>query len=342
MTTRSGMGMPALRAAYAASKLVYRGYKAYRSLRGSKSNGQSNRVSYGGVTTQRDSRLVYRYKRMPRRKRRAWTRFLRKNLAADLKNVGTKTIIYNGSTPLTTTGDQKQSVAAVHLYGCSPENVPVVSTEIGLADLRRIINQDIDTGAASDKAYFASAIMDITMTNISPPVTLPDTGASVNPPLEVDLYDIVYRKEIDTNSLQEFFNGCTNATIPITSGGSWTDVSQRGWTPFDTTQALALGGIKILRKTKYFVPYGDSVTYQVRDPRNRMFRRQDVYNDTKTIGFLSPGARATRSVLVVCKPVAGIAPGSGTTSFLKIGATRKYSYKIMKENADERYGAFQN
>jgi len=298
--------------------------------------------STGGVTTQRDSRVVYRYKRMPLRKRRRWVSFVRKNIATDLAKVGTRTVIYNGSFPITTQGDQKQSVGATHLYGCSPQDVPTVSTEVGLADLRRIINQDPNLTSGADTVYFSSAVMDVTMTNISPTITMPDTGAQINPPVEVDLYDIVYRKECDFNSLQEAFNAGLTATPNVTSGGSWTDVSQRGWTPFAATQALSVCGIKILKKTKYFIPYGDSVTYQIRDPRNRRFRRQDVYNTAKTVGFLAPNGRANRSVLVVCKPVAGIAPsGTVTTSFLKVGATRTYGYKVLQSNQDQKYGAFQ-
>jgi len=296
-----------------------------------------------GVTSQRDSTLIYRKKSMPRRRRKRWVNFVRKVIAADNKQIGTKTLVYNGSTDLETFGDQQQNIGACHLYAASPLDDVSAVNEIGLKDLRTMLAQDPETQNPTDKVMFASAVLDITMTNTSPQITLPNEDTQ-RPPLEVDVYDIIYRKESDWQSLTELFNQTLNETNAITSGGTQSlNILARGWTPFDATQALATTGIKILRKTKYFIPYLDSVTYQVRDPRNRSLTRSDVYNTSKTRGYLAPKGRATRTILIVSKPVAGLAPNDPLlqTSNLRVGATRKYSYKIMQTNQDKRFYTFQ-
>ena len=102
-------------------------------------------------------------------------------------------------------------------------------------------------------------------------------------------------------------------------------IVDRGCTPWDLPAALSLYKVKIMKKTKFFVRSGQTITYQVRDPKRRVMTR---YRQDSLEGFNVP--RWTKTILMIAKPVPGIALGAGglTTAKITVGATRKYMYKV--------------
>lgn len=283
------------------------------------------RPSTNFVTAQKDSRLIYRYKRMPRYKRRRWVKAVRRNLAMDLKNIGSRTCIRNDSTVMNSaTGGQ--TIQGFHLYGTYSTDS---SNELGNGDLYTIMTTDTSSSKATQSLFFSSAVMDLTMTNVSSAVDLND--APTHPALEVDIYDCVWRKEDAGNHADVFslFSQALTATelLPSTGAAKYSPVS-RGFTPFDVVQANKESGMKILKKTKFFIPYLDSITYQIRDPKNRKFNRRDIENQAS---FIGPKG-CTRTLIIIMKPVTGFP--SLTVGTLSVGATRKYQYKVMENNTD--------
>lgn len=243
-----------------------------------------------------------------------------------MKSYGTRSIVLNGGETLSV--GQQQTIQAVHLYGAATTDVG--NADIGVADLYRIITTDTDATAPSDKSLFASAVMDLTITNVSEEVTLPDATV-IKPPLEVDIYEVVFKKvPQNVNSAYSIFAEANTDTSAIPGFTNKLSILDRGATPFQFPQAIRVSGMKVLKKTKYFIPYGNSVTYQMRDARNRWFNTADVEQNNS---FVAP-SRATRSLLVIYKIVSGLtsADPEARPGRLAFGASRTYTYKILKDN----------
>jgi len=161
-------------------------YEAYRKTGSSKSGI--------GVTSQYDKTSVYRKKRMPKRKKRQWVKFVKKVRSALMKDVGTKTVIRNDTlSTLWSTNDQ--SLQTITVYGADG-SAPTAS-QCGHNDLKTIFTNDPDLSAETARAKFGSAIVDITFTNASVNAG-PENN---NTGLEIDIYDIVYRKQLDAPTL---------------------------------------------------------------------------------------------------------------------------------------------
>lgn len=296
-----------------------------------------------GVTTQRDSRLIYRKKSMPFRRKRRWKRFVKKIHAVSEKELGSRTVVFNSlvTTTNNVSGDQGYNDYAI--YGQSSTNGWLND----LAQIATVENTGNPTQAAgatiwtTTKIMFQSAILDLTIRNASTfndgTSTLPNGAAK----LELDVYEITVSKDGrdstgNYNRLSSILEeGFTRA---LTTGGAGNQLllQRRGVTPFDSVHALSRFGIKIWRKTKYFIPNGDTITYQMRDPKRRVSTLQELAVEE---GYNRP--KWTRSLLVIFKLVPGLTVGTTANTYqevINVGVTRKYLYKVEGLNDDrDRY-----
>lgn len=279
-----------------------------------------NNVKSGqGVTNQYDRKVVYRKKYMPRRKKRAWKKFTRKVIAVNTKLLGSRTVLYN-NTLATFNATNAQSFLACTLYGMDGGiGSPIAQ---GQDDIKRIFANDVNSGSQTDSFIFSSAIMDLTIVNDS--VINEVSSAQQNTGVEVDVYEFKYSKVGDANWPGQYFAQAVLNTDLINTGQPAINLTNRGATPWDLPDALTIGGIKILKKTKYFLAQGQTATYQMRDPGNHIVSRSEV--DNADNNFVNP--KMTRTIFIVFKGVPTQDP-TKVTSTLRIGCTRKYLYKIM-------------
>jgi len=291
-----------------------------------------------GVTDHYDRTTVYRRRPMPRFRRKRWVRFVKKVQAASEKTLGTKTVVLNNSATqeidyLVSAGVNQnlQIVGYACLYGVDSASGSSGDGYLGSKDL-----QSIYSGASSQgptvAMRFKSAVLDLTFVNRNYG-TDGETAEPWEEGLEVDVYEITVKRTLsyETNPLG-LLGAFTQAATDTTAIASYTSIpglTERGVTPFDFPQAMSQYGIRIWKKTKFRIAYGQSFTYQVRDPRDHTLnkgRMDDI------LGVNWPGL--TRYVLWVAKPLAGftLAPGFNVAAWtnvfgrLTIGATRKYSY----------------
>lgn len=277
-----------------------------------------------GVTTQHDKQVVYRKRRMPRRRRRGWKRFARKVNAVSEKDLGSRTVLRNDLVNITTNMDTAAESAHTRwyfmLYGAT-------SGTAYYNDLSEI-GQDTDLGTTG-KAIFKSGVLDLTFRNNSFRAV-----GSVNPPitLEVDVYELSVGTVLGDNAAnlgQVMSEGSTEtATIP---GQSTALVgTQRGWTPWDFPSALGEYRVKIWKKTKYFLGENQTFTYQFRDPRRHVVDKQKMTTTGENIPGLS------RYVYVIFKPTPGYLYLAVPTDnyALSVGVTRKYLYKVLQNTQD--------
>lgn len=309
---------------------VRRGVKlATQWARGQSKAGKAKPVSsrtygFNGVSTQHDTQLIYRRKGMPKRKRRQWKRFINKVKAVNLKATGTSSVVQNDQVNEYETYDPSanryQTLAGACLYGRA-SNQPTG----GWNDLDDMYAGDTRVLSGPGKILFTSAILDVTITNTA--------ANSVN--LEVDLYHVICKKaglpKDMTSKPADYFANAATATGNVPGSATGLTIYQRGVSPFEIPVAISTGGWKIIKKIKHFVTNGQSFTYQIRDPRNWVFKVDDYAIGASARDHLSnyvPGK--TQFIMVIAKPVAG-QTSTNNTNLITMGITRKYSYKIIQD-----------
>lgn len=307
---------------------------------GSLSSTTRPRGKYGiGTTNQYDRTNVYRKKRMPRRKRKRWVRFVKKVRAAENKTLGTRTRVYNSRILMDFTwGDARppQLAQSLALYSCNDKGT---STLAGTRrDLENIVATDGEI-SKTGQIQMISGIFDMTCVNDS---TDADGGAVG---IELDVYLVTAKKRFiwkdnagtqKSGALEDALREASNTMDPLGSV-STPDLRTPGTTPFDMTASLSQFGIKILTKKKYFLPPGNQMTYQMRDPKNRIFTK-DTIQDMDGTNY--PGV--TKHLLIIAKTLPGTKTvpdviGAPNLHAVKIqaGITRKYAYKLSEADGDK-------
>jgi len=306
------------------------GFKRYAGRTLTNTRRQAQRQTTNYTTKQRDERLQYRYRRMPRYKRRRWVSFTRKVRAATSRGT-TRTVVFNDTISASATAAE-QDWCTASLYGLRGTHTS--GQNIGDSDLQAIAtNEPAVTSEVSGTAYtydgkiqFKSAVMDVTFTAGS-------QADNINAPIEVDLYLVrVNANNPVADNLWEAIYKPQDTVNPINipAGNTPVNHQMRGVTLFDMSNTLALSKLKVITKRKFLLSGGESATYQIRDPRNYFFDCRRLDRDTASsavdVRYAHPGM--TQALIFCAKTPAGF-----TSNWkMKVGVTRKYSYTIMESN----------
>jgi len=297
------------------ARTAYQLYNKFRPRRRPPSS-RSKRVTDGvGVTTQYDRKTIYYKKKMPYKKKMAWRRFSQKVNAVLEKQMGTKTVIFNHQCASVNAANE-QATLTIGFYCTGGLNDGVLQNYCGLRDLYTIANNDpVDR---TGKIKFKSGVLDVTFQADR----LNDVG------MELDVYELVFNgKEAPFTNVNDIFTQAANITGPINVGNQISIVN-RGATPFDLPEAFSIGHFSIKKKTKYLLPPGNTATYQIRDPRMKIWNKEDILDDT---GSFTGSKKGATVLYAIFKPVIS----AGETVTLNAGVTRKYSYFINEQSADK-------
>lgn len=308
--------------------------RSYKSLSGSRtSTGSGMRSLLGAasntvVTRQHDFQGQYRYKRMPRYKRRRWVRFMKKVAAVQLKQAGLKTVVFNSRSTVST-APGFQNVFCLGLYGVNGTVDGGNGFRVhGWNDIYRIFKNDPDivqSGAVpgnvpvSGKLQFGSGVLDFTLRNLDPGIEA-----------EVDIYygyfykdDDAAQAKADTNPIRRYEFATADV---IRAGNSATNISERGNTLFDKPAGISECGYHVTKKVKMLLAPGQSTFIQHRDPKNHMID----WTNVKDVGYAK--RKLTFGIWIVFKP--SVTASDDAVSTLSVGVTRKYSYAIVEDNVD--------
>lgn len=264
------------------------------------------------VTQQHDYSTQYKKRRMPRRRRRQWRRFVKKVDAVGQKLLGLRTVLNNDNFNIDIPGTS-QNFGVFHLYGSRGTNY---TREQGSADLLEIFLKDPDLISSAGYAnlgtvQFRSATIDITMTNI---------GIDL---LEVDVYKIKYGPG------EKAYNGWTQAITEfngtqtsIDGSANTIELTDRGATPFHVGGLMGILKAKVLWKKKFLIGSNQSSFFQHRDAGNHYVTISDISEVDKDFTHKN----LTTTYLFVAKAPAA---GSETVNYLKVAASRTYTYKVL-------------
>lgn len=306
-SSTSSASMFDARSVYSQAKGTYNLYKKLRSTVLGTARGGGT-----GITRQHDHTTQYVKKRMPRRRRRRWVRFIRKVQAAQGKVLGSKTVIMNSQIGLPWTGPTQ-----VALYGILYGNHGTNDTNFfcGARDLKKISDADTQIDQISEKCVFHSGVMDITARNLG------------ENQLEVDLYTVLLRTTEEARS-DPPADVAIAENVPSIGTLTGLTLGTRGVTPFDLPQ-LARQGWRIIRKEKYFLGPDDTFTKQMRDARNHYVTVGKIQGSSGDYTM----TKMTKMFVLVAKNVVGSVTTQDANE-LQVGVTRKYMYKVMTNNQD--------
>lgn len=304
----------------------------YSKRRSSNKRGGSKETAF--LTYDNDFKTDYRYKRMPRRKRRAWKKFTKKVDAVINKSQGLKkhlyTRVFNTSSPTSQT-----------FYDSAMLYTPDARVDTLDADIGTMFREMLPAGSFDD-AYnlatvgdissflrFESAVMEVTWTN---------NGVA---PLIIDLYYVRCRKDFPLTSTnvqnnaqgiynlgflkQERVEDINDGNVPFVTGQT---AIQYGTTPFQSP--LFCQHYKVLTKQKLVIAPGNTISRTLKDSKNRRINATDIRASickrNLTHGYFwqhygVPG--------VVEVPVVAV------SSNLTTVVTKKYSYYIPVSNKDQ-------
>lgn len=293
-----------------------------------------------GVSLQHDRRLIYMKKRMPRYKRKVWKRFVNKVHAVAEKDFGSRTVVFNTSYAVSNQTPGNHAVGSFYLYG-QKSNTSWANDLNAISALENFeANPSTAAGITvekSTKLLFQSGVLDLTIRNSSTIKTSTGYEPSYLAKMELDVYEVYLTKDSQDSdhvygNLEDILNDNYLQTKPIGGAGNEITIYQRGVTPWDVTFALGKWGVRILKKTKFFIANGDTITYQCRDPKRRVSTIRDLSAEE---GLNKP--RWTRCFLLIGKLVPGLTLGSENGDFKEeftVGITRKYLYKVEGGNDD--------
>lgn len=288
--------------------------------------------------TNADTRRVYRKGRMPRRKKRNWKRFINKVHAVSEKELGSRTVLINDQISQLQTNDLQSSLT-ICLYPGKSGTYGWLNDLAAISALENVADPTATAGVTtygSTKVMFQTGVLDLTLRNTS--TFQPSDAASRvldgRAAIELDVYEFIINSECsDGPNVLQNFSQLLGEYDDNEIGGTGTGIGiiNRGATPFEFGTQMGHFKVKILKKTKFFIPNNQTITHQIRDPRRRTATKQQLANIES---FNMKGW--TRGLYLVYKFVPGIPVGVSAGNFqmsLVAGVTRKYMYKI--EGASE-------
>lgn len=318
---RRGLGAGA-RIAVAQAVKYYRGYSNTRVKREGGSKVHSNATS-----AYHDTRLQYSKKRMPRRRRRRWVRFVKKVRAVSVKDQPSTTFFHNdvvasnGSDFLTFTASNlnKQMWCAFMLCGNDGAGYSTDGaylTQSGGNDLAALC-----TGIGASNSNFNSFVIGSSVLDIS---FNSHCNAGVGCAFEVDLYEVRFGTRTDTSGSKSA-SWISDMSDALTKAGlDNTALVAKGFTPFQASGLFQAGNNwRIMKKRRWQVNSNTPFTYQFRDAKDRRVGVQGVKESSDYVS--SP---YTRMFLfrISCIP-GGATFQSSESAVFRFSCSRTYTVK---------------
>lgn len=318
------------KAAYVANRSRYRGNGSRTNTATGKRVGESTPLTYDN-----DFKTDYRYRRMPRRRKRRWVSFVRKvNAVTMKKQQGLKKVLFYGIKNLTTVANQSGTTDMM-MYSADGSAV-LDNADIGAifrghlgATVFNDQNSFAAIGNAQKKLQFESCQMECTVRNLGSVSAIVEVyyvrcrKAHAQTNLDsgntaAGIYHLGFLKQTQVQDLEE-------STIL----GTGPQVStQIGTTPFQSPRFCET--FKILRRKKYQIAPGNTISFLLKDPRNRTIEagnvRSQLFIPFTTHGYLCqfygvPGLDSGPVHAMACN--------------LIFSYTRKYQYYAPLSNRDQ-------
>nr|WAE42987.1 MAG: capsid protein [Cressdnaviricota sp.] len=285
--------------------------------------------SLGAITYQKDSKTLYKSKKMTKGKSKVLRRRKRERMDA-LHNSPAKHVISNYIGSITATGAGFQTMSflpSIYTWGGT-------NSVVGQQDCYSLLNNfapssisSATTGATSGTATgleVTTNLYDSTVYVESAHADYFLTNASSNN-IFCDVYEVVSRRDDDGYvSLGSYIQVDQVDAAVTVSGASNIGYQLLGSTPFQLDKITK--NWKILNKTRYFMQTSESIAFSLHDKRMRTIKGQDF--DTYTSYRTKVAKKGyTKGFIVVffAAPSGGAEPSSGNLTY---SVTKTYKVKV--------------
>lgn len=261
-------------------------------------------------------RGTYRYKRMPRRRKRIYKRKLKLYRHFQTKSLGMRHLTLTDGWKADSNA-QSQAWTYSQLYsfdGIAPSDFNERQNDLQTINNRLTTNVNDTT---QKWVQFGSAQLDLTITN---------TGANT---AEIDIYYYYVKRRTDNfSSPVNMAGGLIDSAVQIPDSTAKQNTSTVGTTPFDIP---GMGRyIKIYKSQRVYLGVGNSTFVLLKDPKNHHWNTEPVISETNNTSFGE--RRMTQGVIIVFKGVnsreGGVPTGAPqiTPVQLTMNSQRKYHY----------------
>ena len=239
---------------------------------------QSGQGAKGVITAQKDNALIYRRKKMPYRKKKAWLSFQRKNMRGDIARYASQFFVMTDNFVVQRTDAELASTingrpGNLGLQGFTTFQMYTANGVTRALDqqIQQMLNNQGQTTSAArnDILHVQGMNYSVTLSNKN------DTGTAVY----ADLYYYVLKKDLpdsydgvsfsNVNALISRMLDTTLLKSDLTADAFTLDAGSYGVTPF---QSKDLGKyIKIYKKTRHLIPENNFFKFDMNDPKVRTF-----------------------------------------------------------------------
>jgi len=235
------------------------GYNAYKKYSNSKVKKQKTTHTGSSVTQQRDSKVQYVRKRMPRWKKRPWVKFVKK-VDWISNHRQTHFTLCRHFTYASTSVANAQNIACEQVHFGFYGNSTRINNQID----DWLFNQGLTTTALrKGKKFFISSLTD--------DYTVKNSGTT---DAEVDVYELICIRDL------HYSVGTTSGDYPTMEEilaellsddktGTVAGLSTIGVNPFNVASFSRV--FKVLKKIKHFLTPGAFFTHQVRTSKDKMY-----------------------------------------------------------------------
>lgn len=203
----------------------------------------------GAVTFQQDAKTRYVRKRMPRRKRKRWTRFTKKVRHVELQAQPLQIYTTQGVNNSTTAKNQGQVASRILGGTTSSGNDEIYQIFQGAYNIANV------AACAPYKIFVKSMVMDYQISN---------TGSY---PVIFDVYTLMCRQTFTTAQDIGAQWLAAIAEVQSPAGGGSMSTTTTAITPFDAPNFCSYW--KVLKKTEYIIGSNQVITLQLRNAANR-------------------------------------------------------------------------
>ena len=274
-------------------------------------------ITTNPTTAQHEYSTVYRKKRMPKGKRKAWKKFVRKTTAVSMKNLPLQTYVYSESNNIYAAANTSSYYYA-GLYGLNgAARVLGTATSSGTGatnQINTLFAQNFSGGVFGKQILCESACMDFTIRNLTANTVI------------IEMYYVRPKRDIDDQEfavkfrLEDIYTTSFNSNEIGSNIGS-VAATTLGTTPFNAPYFCR--HFEITRKLR--VQLGGSEVYssQIRNPKNYKINYSDVEKYAMKRGMASG-----IFFQIYGQPQSGILAGNGTdVASVKIMLTQTHNWR---------------
>lgn len=280
------------------------------------------------ITTQKDSKTLYRRRRAPKRVRRKAARRAKNFISRLLKSKSDNTNLFNNELSDTSNADEQHMSSMTFGY---------LGTKAAITDdigdwhecFQNYLNAD---PILTSKAWYITGLSyDITISNNVGGATTDGTA------LELDIYEYVFRKDynMDQATVADELKESLAKETKLPGATLAMDFLKPGSVPTDANQFMRY--IIIKSKQRYYIPLGDSISFVKRIRFTRPIKITSEMLDAAgsvTTGFAKGGL--TRGLLLISKGTASVDKTKciGASSWCA-NIQSRYRFKVIDTNANK-------